>query len=99
MNEYEKQVIDEKFDTICNQMIRLHEENMELRERLEKLENKIEAQQKARAKLLKVVKNITHQFLKPFNIQLPLLNYTDSEIPTIDMHVFENLNNENLKLE
>ena len=77
MNEYEKDLIDEKFDTICNQMIRLHEENLELKKKLEELENKVErrwqAQQKARQKVFKMAEMISGQFLKSMNINMPLL--------------------------
>jgi len=80
MNEYEKELIDEKFDTICNQMIRLHEENLELKKRIEELENKVErrwqAQQKARQKILKMAEMISNQFLKSMNINIPLLNFS-----------------------
>ena len=82
MNEYEKELIDEKFDTICNQMIRLHEENLELKKRLEELENKVErrwqGQQKARQKILKMAEMISNQFLKSMNINIPLLNFSKS---------------------
>jgi hypothetical protein len=82
MNENEKQLLDEKFDTICEQMIRIHEENLELKKRLEELENKVErrwqAQQKARQKIFKMAQTITNQFLKSMNIHIPLLNFPDS---------------------
>ena len=83
MNEYEKQLLDEKFDTICEQMIRLHEENLVLKKRLEELENKVErrwqAQQKAREKVFKMAQTITNQFLKSMNINIPLLNFPQND--------------------
>ncbi len=79
MNEYEKQLLDEKFDTICEQMIRLHEENLELKKRLEKLENKVEkrwqVQQKVREKVFKMAETIINPILKSININIPLLSF------------------------
>lgn len=95
MNEYEKELIDEKFDTICNQMIRLHEENLELKKRLEELENKVErrwqAQQKVRQKIFKMAEMISNQFLKSMNINIPLLNFSKNKNHTCDHNNISNL--------
>ena len=100
MNEYEKELLDEKFDTICNQMIRLHEENLELKNRIEELENKVErrwqAQQKARQKIFKMAEMISGQFLKSFNIQLPLLNFSKNNNNLLVEDTFKNINDMNI---